>query len=150
MTSETLIYRLICSDHENIIITKKEMEYSPTLAALYENENSLDVDKFYSIKLNADTKSVQRIIDFIRLKISHVEYVQMQLKIVHGMNASTLFDTVHTANYLKITELVHILEEYFKNIIHTNEVDKIRELLSIPLDIDPDEISELNKEHVWD
>lgn len=145
-------YRLSCPDQVDIFIEKKELDMSPTLIKLFENEGLLEEGEYFTVKLLADGKSVSQVVNYLRFRANEPEehknpdYLK---KMITEMDAKTMFDVIHTANYLQVQDIVETIRTHFKEIISNQNEENIRKIFGLVNDFDPDELAEFEKEPEW-
>nr|GMD96195.1 SKP1-like protein 1B [Ipomoea batatas] len=65
------------------------------------------------------------------------------------VDQATLFDLIQAANYLDVTDLLHLTCQTFADSIKDKTPEEVRQILNIENDFTPEEEEEIRKEYQW-
>lgn len=116
-------YRIVFSDHLELIIDKTVIITNEQLVKLFSKSNYINLDE------NFDYESFKIVIKYIQ----NVNSFNIN-KLFETANINIIFKILYIANYLKIDSLINLIKEKFINIINNNSAPQIREIFNLSSD----------------
>lgn len=138
-------YTVIFPGNIEIPVNAVTISAIPTLSNMFLHDGQFTeyVNKVYVENINH--KSFEHCLVYVKNKNNN-EVIHQLIK---TLNIDTFFDVLQVADYLRLTEFVQVLSNFFKDILDNNTVEDIRKKWILINDFNESDNEIINKELSW-
>lgn len=141
-------YKIVLPDNVEFFIEHSILEKIPKLFEM-SSSKAKDESGCYIINIEIEGQVFSQILTFVRYRLIEREDRKFVDKMIKSMTIDNLFDLIIAAKSLEVHELVKLSSDYFKKIIHDNEVPKIRTIFNLKNDLSESDDEVLKQDYRW-